>query len=86
MPITHEGYVKPKKEANASKPPIGYGLVLMGFSIICFATAFVFSFDDGKPLTIQAPAEGNPVGYPFNVPEDHSVYRRRRVAGFGKRL
>ena len=62
------------EDASESKPPIGYGLVLVGFSILCFGTAWWFSFNDGKPITFQTPVKGSPVGHPFTVPKDNAVY------------
>jgi hypothetical protein len=74
MPITHDQYVTPSADASASKPPIGTGMVLMGFSVICLITSFIFSFDKGEELKIQAPATGKAEGHPFSVPKDNAVY------------
>ena len=71
------------KDADGSKPPIGYGLVLIGFSILCFVTSFTFSFDAGKAITFQTPVKGSSEGYPFKVPENNSVYLATIVQSSG---
>ena len=67
-------YTSSSEDADESKPPIGYGLVLLGFSILCFGTALWFSINDGKPIAFETPVRGSPVGHPFNVHKDNSVY------------
>ena len=69
-----QSYNTPPEEANESKPPISYGLVLIGFSILCFVTSWWFSFDQGKAIQFRTSFMGSPVGHPFKVPEDNSVY------------
>ena len=62
------------EDGDRSKPPIGYGLILIGFSILCFITSCSFSLDAGKAITFQTPVTGSPVGHPFKVPKDGAVY------------
>ena len=74
MPFINNQYTSPSGKADPSKSPIEYGYVLIGFSILCFVTAWWFSFDDGKPIRFETPVKGSMEGRTFNVPEDNSVY------------